>query len=259
MSDATGFGAGGTSPILTVGSSNTSSCLPATPSQPDFYMYLSSPTLTQCSPVRISWDSPPDPPVSIYGVIPQGQSFDFNAAEKSGGRNSFDWTVDVKSGTQFFFVAGDASGSGKGGSTDATNIGSGASSCINANSPSATADSGTGGTGPLPGSDTGGGGGGGGATQTGTGVTTASPSGGGSNSGDGGSQPGDNSGNGNGEGGGDGDGGGNDGGNDNGNGNGNGNDNGSGGGTVVGPFQSTDAANSAKYVALFVFGVLILV
>ncbi|CAG8758140.1 1926_t:CDS:1, partial [Acaulospora colombiana] len=150
MSDATGFGTGGTSPILTVNSGNSSSCIPRTPSEPEFYLYLSSTSLNQCGSVHISWDRPASPPVTVYGVIPQGQSFDLNAASKVGSGIGFDWTVNIKSGTPFFFVAGDRNGSGKGGSTDVQSIGGGSSRCIDANSPSATADSGVGSVGQLP-------------------------------------------------------------------------------------------------------------
>jgi hypothetical protein len=232
MSDATGFGTGGTSPILTVDSSNSSSCLPGSPSEPEFYLYLSSTTINQCASVRVSWDRPAAPPITVYGIIPQGQSFDLNAASHVGSSGTgFDWTVNLKSGTPFFFVAGDRNGSGKGGSTDVQSIGGGSSRCVDGNSPSVTADSGVGSVGQLPN-------GSGAPTPTPTGGSN-DPSGSGNNNGSGtgnGNNTGDNNGDGNG----------------NGSGNGNqtgGNNDGSGGGTVHGPLDPTSTAG-VKYVAL---------
>jgi hypothetical protein len=245
MSDATGFGTGGTSPILTVGSSNSSSCLPTNPSQPQFYLYLSPTTPAQCSPISISWDSPRNPPVTIRGIIPQGQSFDLDAATKSNGGSGFDWTVNVRSGTPFFFVAGDGNGSGTGGSSDVSNVRGGASGCISDSSPSTTQDAGVGSIGSLPGSNgtnTPGG------TVTGSSAATATQTNG-SNNGNGSNGDGS-GGNGNGD---------DSSGSDNGNGNGGGgNNNGSGGGTVHGPLDPTSIAGAAKYVAAL-FVVLILV
>jgi hypothetical protein len=230
VSDSTDFGTGGTSAILTVGSSNSSSCIPTSPSTPEFYLYLSSTTLSQCQTIHISWGTPANPPVTIFGVIPQGQSFNLNAASEADGGDVFDWMVNLRSGTQFFFVAGDGNGSGTGGSTDVQSIGSGSSGCISSTSPSSTPGSGVGSVGSLP-------------TAAGTGTATVTQTAaGGTGSGNG---------NGNGSSGssrGDGDG------NASGNGGGGGGDNGSGGGTVHGPSNPTAVA---KYVGALVLVVLL--
>ena len=47
MSDSTGFGSGGTSPLLTPASTGDNSCLPETPPSPDFTFSLPD-SLTQC-------------------------------------------------------------------------------------------------------------------------------------------------------------------------------------------------------------------
>ncbi|KAG8779311.1 hypothetical protein FRC15_010259, partial [Serendipita sp. 397] len=234
MSDATGFGTGGTSPLINIRSSNSSSCLPTSPSKPNFYFYLSPSTLTQCSPVHISWDSSPSSPVTVYGVIPQGQSFNLNADSRASGGRGFDWTVNVRSGTQMFFVVGDSSGSGKGGSSDVTTVRSGSSSrCIDATSPSSTEDAGVGGTAPLPGStQTGGGSGSNGSSS----VSGSSPSGSSPSNGSGSGSGNGSGGNGNGDGGGTG----------NGGSGGGGTSNGSGGGTVQGPLDPSSGANGAN-------------
>lgn len=236
MSDGAGFGSGGTSPILTVHSSNTSSCIPTSPSTPEFYFYLSSTTLSQCQSVHISWENASNPPVTVYGVIPQGESFDLNAASRANGGTGFDWSVNIPSGTPFFFVSGDANGSGKGGSTDVQNIGGGSSGCLGSDPPTTTSDGSVGSVGSLP--------------STGTGTATVTQTAGASNgngSNGSGSGNGNNDGNGNGNTGGDNgnnDGNGNGNGNGSGNGNGNGGGNpdpGSGGGTVHGPEPTTIA------------------
>jgi hypothetical protein len=85
----------------------------------------------------------------VYGVIPQGQLFDLNAASHANTGDGFDLTVNVRSGTEFFFVAGDGKGSGTRGSTDVQSIGSGSSGRINSTSPGSTPDSGVGGVGSL--------------------------------------------------------------------------------------------------------------
>ncbi|KIM21495.1 hypothetical protein M408DRAFT_18387 [Serendipita vermifera MAFF 305830] len=242
MSDATGFGTGGTSPILTVASSNSSSCLPTTPSAPQFYLYLSPTTPTQCSPVTISWDRPRNPPVTVYGIIPQGQSFDLHASSRANGGSSFDWAVNVRSGTPLFFVAGDGNGAGTGGSSDVSNVRTGSSSCINPSSPSATEDAGVGSVGSFPNSGNGG-------TSTGVATATQTVGSGSNGSGNGNGTGGDGSGGGGGGNTGDNGSGGNGNGSNgsgSGNGSGGGSDNGSGGGTVHGPLDPTSIAGAAN-------------
>lgn len=235
MSDSQGFGTGGTSKIITVSSSSDTSCLPRTHSTPQFFLYLSSPTFTQCGSLTIGWDSPRSPPATVYGVIPGGQSFDLNAPSRTHGGTSFDWTVNVREGTPLMFVAGDGNGAGTGGSSDLTYVLGGASSCISANSPSSTPDDGTGGYGPLPNQ---------GHTTTATATAIGGTQTGGTQTG--GTQT---SGFGNNDG------------------NGSGTltsgastfDDGSGGGTVTGPLGSPTSSNLAKYVALLIYVVLLLV
>ena len=240
LSDATGFGTGGTSPILTVSPSNSTSsanitsCLPTTPSKPQFYLYLSpTDTPSQCTPISISWDTPRNPPVMVYGVIPQGESFFVGGSGNStgnsatgnsssgGGGRGFTWTCSLRTNTPFFFVAGDQNGYGTGGSTDVSSVLGGPSGCISAASPSSTLDTGVGSVGVLPG----GSGGSGGGTSTGTGMgmvsaTATATNDGGQDGGGGGGGGGD------------------------------GNTNGSGGGTVNGPLDPTSITGISKYVVI---------
>ena len=138
MSDATGFGTGGTSTIYTVGS-GPSDCLPSNPPKADFYMYFAQTTPSQCGSFGITWDS--TNPVHIYGIIPGGQSFDLGAPSSGTG---FDWTTNVRQGTQMLFL-GVGQNNENGGSSDITTVGGGSSGCINAQSPSSTASPAAGG------------------------------------------------------------------------------------------------------------------
>lgn len=91
----------------------------------------------RCDSVDISWDSQAEVPVDILGVVPAGQSFEI--ANVTDSSTSFDWTANVRSGTQVMFVAGDKDGLGTGGSSDVMQISEGDSdSCINDNTPSST-------------------------------------------------------------------------------------------------------------------------
>ncbi|KAL5635398.1 hypothetical protein ACGC1H_004252 [Rhizoctonia solani] len=140
MSDSTGFGTGGTSSIYTVGS-GPSNCLSTTTSQADFYMYTDSNTPSQCGSYRISWDAGVASPVHIYGIIPGGQSFQVNTPSSD---TSYDWTTNVRAGTQMLFLAVGGNNE-NGGSTDITTIAGGSSACINSQSPSSTASPAVGG------------------------------------------------------------------------------------------------------------------
>ncbi|CAE7174753.1 unnamed protein product, partial [Rhizoctonia solani] len=139
MSDSSGFGTGGTSSIYTVGS-GSSGCLP-TSTKADFYMYTDSTTPSQCGSYHISWDAGVSSPVHIYGIIPGGQSFQVNTPSSG---TSYDWTTNVREGTQMLFLAVGGNNE-NGGSTDITTVSGGSSGCINSQSPSSTASPAVGG------------------------------------------------------------------------------------------------------------------
>ncbi|KAG8942333.1 hypothetical protein FRC00_011916, partial [Tulasnella sp. 408] len=138
MSDATGVGTGGTSVLIDV-LDGDSSCLATSATKPQFYFYLDPATgqPNQCGTWGISWDAGnTQGAVRMAALIPGGQSFSL-PVPSSG--NSFDWTVDMRQGTEFLLVAGDERGFGTGGSTDLYQVQGGSSSCIDAASPSSTA------------------------------------------------------------------------------------------------------------------------
>jgi hypothetical protein len=138
MSDNAGTGSGGTSAVTNVASSNDKSCLPTTPSSPEFFLFTNPSTPQQCAPMEISYNQGAQPPVDILGVIPAGETFE--VAKGAPSNSSFDWTADVKGGTQMMLVAGDTKGAGTGGSTDLLSVQDGGDgSCLVADSPSSTA------------------------------------------------------------------------------------------------------------------------
>ncbi|KAF8888637.1 hypothetical protein BD779DRAFT_1672291 [Infundibulicybe gibba] len=158
VSDATGFGSGGTSVAAQVTSSSDSSCFSQTTVQPDFTFSIEPPNqIVQCQSTRLWWD--PSAHVvqgtpKFLGVIPGGQSFSIPQSaitNITGQGTGFSWTP---------------SGSGNAGSALLT-VGSGTAvnnGCLNDNSPSSTPGNPAGGSYPTSstGSSTGGSGGGGG-------------------------------------------------------------------------------------------------
>lgn len=135
MSDSTGFGAGGTSSIYTVGG-GPSDCLPTNNSKADFFIYTNGKAPSQCDRYCISWDPGVTSPVHIYGIIPGGQSFDLGAPSSDARR--LDWTTNVREGIQMLFLAVGGNNE-NGGSTDIFAVGGGSNECINGQSPSSTA------------------------------------------------------------------------------------------------------------------------
>ncbi|ETW77988.1 hypothetical protein HETIRDRAFT_479158 [Heterobasidion irregulare TC 32-1] len=166
VSDASGFGTGGTSIAATVQNSADTSCYDSTKDVAGPWVFSTDPTggLTQCESVRLYWNSAlTNGTVSFVGVIPGGQSFSIPNSTLSTNSltgTGFNWTVDVRASTTMLVVAGDDRGIGVGGSAQYT-IGyatSSASNCLTDNSPSSTAGDPAGGSYPTStnGSGTGG-------------------------------------------------------------------------------------------------------
>jgi len=133
MSDATGFGSGGSTGLLVVGSSQGGTCNVTSPA-PAFDFELNS-ALQQCRPYTISGYSAAVQPVTFIGIVPGGTSVVLNLPLASG---SFDWNADVVQGTSMIFLMVDAVGA-SGGSSDIKIVGaSDDSGCLNNLSPSST-------------------------------------------------------------------------------------------------------------------------
>ncbi|KAH7871785.1 uncharacterized protein C8R40DRAFT_1054050 [Lentinula edodes] len=157
VSDATGFGTGGTSAEAEVVSSSDSSCIDASKSVvPDWYLNLDpSNQLVQCTATRIWWtESNVSGTPFFFGVIPGGDSFvipESNVNTTSDTGTGFSWTPNVREGTTMHIVGNDNNGNGTGGSSRLT-VGQNLqndNSCLNNNSPSSTAGTPAGGSYPT--------------------------------------------------------------------------------------------------------------
>lgn len=138
MSDSQGFESGGTSDILTVGSSISGDNCNLTEPAPDFTFQANS-ALQQCRTFTFSDYYNAAQPVRILGLIPLGRHFELDPPISSS--DSFDWTANVLDGTSITFIMTDSEGR-KGGSSDLRTVGiSDDSSCIDSSSPSSTASS----------------------------------------------------------------------------------------------------------------------
>ncbi|OCF72666.1 hypothetical protein I204_07050 [Kwoniella mangroviensis CBS 8886] len=135
MSDGSGTGTGGVSPLYKVGSGSTS--CNSRSDETDFLFYLNETSLTQCDPVSIYWDNSAVTPVSILGAIPGGQVFQLVSVNDK--TNSLVWNTNIASNTQIIIAAFDSGTHGQGGSSALMTIGSSSdNSCINDQSPSST-------------------------------------------------------------------------------------------------------------------------
>ncbi|KAJ7487532.1 hypothetical protein B0H11DRAFT_2013750 [Mycena galericulata] len=136
LSDSTGFGAGGSTGLLSVGKSLGGSCNTTSPGLAFSFSLPVAPQ--QCQPYEFTdyIESGARAPVTIYGVIPGGDSFILNPPS---GPKTYNWVADVFNGTQIVFSMVDSSFQ-QGGSFLATVEPSGDSSCINSTSPSSTID-----------------------------------------------------------------------------------------------------------------------
>lgn len=177
VSDATGFGSGGTSVGAQVTSSGDASCFDASKSvSPIWTFSLNTTGLAQCTTSRISWNagSAPQGTPNFYGVIPGGESFqipvgNIDDESNAGQGTGFSWKPNLVVGTTVIIVAGDNRGNGTGGSDLSTvsgNINNDAS-CLNNNSPSSTPGSPAGGSYPTNSNGAGTGGNGGSSNNTG--------------------------------------------------------------------------------------------
>ncbi|KAG1770630.1 hypothetical protein EDD22DRAFT_38862 [Suillus occidentalis] len=138
MSDATGFGSGGTTNQLTVGNAVENNKCDITVASPPYMFNLSPPQLTQCGQFTIGIGSGANGavlPVTITQLIPGGQPFVWNSV------NSFTYSsvVNVHTGTILLYFVTDSTGRQGGVSGPQQVLGSSDSSCLSANSPSYTA------------------------------------------------------------------------------------------------------------------------
>ncbi|KAG1834136.1 hypothetical protein EV424DRAFT_1362911 [Suillus variegatus] len=141
MSDATGFGSGGTTNQLTVGNSGNNDC--NIQDLPPPYMFFLTPTpspMTQCSQFTISVNSSAASangavlPITIAQLIPGGQPTIFYSNE-----DTFTSVIDVTGGTSLLYFVTDSKGRQGGVSGFQQVLESSNFTCLSANSPSSTA------------------------------------------------------------------------------------------------------------------------
>ncbi|KAF8166705.1 hypothetical protein BJ912DRAFT_1025856 [Pholiota molesta] len=173
VSDATGFGSGGTSVAAQVTASNNATCFDATKSVQPLFVFSINPLyqIVQCTDTRIWWDpTTVQGTPNFLGIIPGGESFAIpegpitNVTEQGTG---FTWKPPLRGGTTLILVGGDARGNGTAGSA-LNSVSSGINndgSCLSDSSPSSTPGSPAGGS--YPTSNSGGTTGSGGATNVG--------------------------------------------------------------------------------------------
>ena len=174
VSDALGFGTGGTSVPINVLNSSDSSCFNATKeASPSSFTFSIEGEIAQCNNIRFSMDGPTQglvmtmsivpriltPPLfrnlQFQGVIPGGQSFQMDEAENpytfysKQGSLAFNWTVSIRGGSEFIIIGGDSVGIGSGGHSGILGVAASGyksnNTCINNQSPSSTAGSPAGG------------------------------------------------------------------------------------------------------------------
>ncbi|OCH85773.1 hypothetical protein OBBRIDRAFT_814944 [Obba rivulosa] len=158
VSDASGFGSGGTSVAAAVVSSDDSSCFDSTAGVAPLFDFSIVPNnqLVQCATTRIWWQPdnssmPIDGTPQFHGVIPGGQSFEIPVGALStvvGEGLGFNWTVPVRTGTTVLLLGGDDRGIGTAGSGFYI-VSQGSNSCLNNSSPSSTPGSPAGGSYPT--------------------------------------------------------------------------------------------------------------
>jgi len=113
MSDARGFGTGGTSGVLTARPSSTGVTCNLTDPGVAFNFQLPS-SLQQCRPFSFAQYTEAIQPVKIYGLIPSGNPFQLNPPL---GPPSFEWVVNVAARTSLVMFMVDSRGR-QGGASD---------------------------------------------------------------------------------------------------------------------------------------------
>ncbi|ORY26245.1 hypothetical protein BCR39DRAFT_261379 [Naematelia encephala] len=128
---------------VAVGSSSNTSCLNDNLLYDFFFSIDPQTNPSQCSSMAISWNDNVTYPLHLYGLIPSGSAFEVSVPQTSSDVD-IDWTVDIRSGTDFLLLMADSGTYQTGGSSSLLTVGSGDGSCINSTSPaSATPSSST--------------------------------------------------------------------------------------------------------------------
>lgn len=135
ISDATGFATGGTTDVIQVaGSTSSSACNTTSPSLS--YTFNLPSSLQQCAPYVFNGYQGATLPVTFLGLIPGGEAFVLQSGVTT---TSYTWTANIQAGTSIIFAMLDAQNK-TGGSSDLETVQlSNDASCLSSSSPSSTA------------------------------------------------------------------------------------------------------------------------
>ena len=124
-----------------MGSSDNTTCLEQNLLY-DFTFQLSPDSNpAQCSSQTITWPNNVTRPVNLFGMIPGGTAWRIPIPQDA---TSYDWQVDIDSGTEYMLVMSDAGPYVTGGSSSLIRVANGSSGCMNSTSPRAGGISGSG-------------------------------------------------------------------------------------------------------------------
>ncbi|TFK83307.1 hypothetical protein K466DRAFT_665936 [Polyporus arcularius HHB13444] len=137
MSDSTGFGSGGVSPLIKVGNSvrHLTCDIQGNPGT-DFDFSIVG-ALSQCNPMQFTEYANAIQPVHITGVVAGGSTFALNPAN---GSKSFTWVANIAAGTQVLFFMVDSKGRRGGTENVMTVLQSGGAACLDSSSPASAAN-----------------------------------------------------------------------------------------------------------------------
>ncbi|TFY77260.1 hypothetical protein EWM64_g6755 [Hericium alpestre] len=109
LDDGAGNSMGAISDVIRVQSSNNTSCLPATPSQPaDFFAIGGG--ISQCEPFKLQWNSSvTSQPPTIRAFIPKGPSFHVQQLP-GGGNGQASYVLNASRGKEIAFLIDDGQG-----------------------------------------------------------------------------------------------------------------------------------------------------
>ncbi|TFK30332.1 hypothetical protein FA15DRAFT_662274 [Coprinopsis marcescibilis] len=125
MSDATGFGAGGSTDVMTVGLSQGGSCNSTDPGTA--FPFQLNFALLQCRPYLFEGFGQAIQPVSIWIIVPGGTSM---VVQPEVGTETFSWFARMAAGTSAIFLMTDAEGR-QGGASEIKTVGAtGERSCL---------------------------------------------------------------------------------------------------------------------------------
>jgi hypothetical protein len=84
--------------------------------------------------MSITWDANATRPINLYGLIPHGSAFSLPISQDAN-TETYNWNVDIASGSEFLLFMSDAGQYQTGGSTGLLTVGNGNTNCMTSSSP----------------------------------------------------------------------------------------------------------------------------